>query len=76
MHWALAAASVLAVWLGRRLAWRPRDMHERLIGVTLILMVLSSLLRASSLWTWYGPYESQTPVIGRRRVLIDLIASP
>jgi hypothetical protein len=35
-----------------------------LISVTLILMVLSLLLRASSLWTWYGPYDSQTPVIG------------
>jgi len=54
----LAAASVLTVWLGRRLVWRPRDVHERLIGVTLILMVLSSLLRASYLWTWHGPYES------------------
>ncbi len=54
----LAAASALTVWLGRRLVWRPRDVHERLIGVTLILMVLSSLLRASYLWTWSGPYES------------------
>jgi len=48
----LAAASVLTVWMGRRLVWRPRDVHERLIGVTLILTVLSSLLRASYLWTW------------------------
>jgi len=54
----LAGASVLTVWLGRRLVWRSRDVHERLIGVTLILMVLSSLLRASYLWTWHGPYES------------------
>jgi diguanylate cyclase (GGDEF)-like protein len=54
----LAAASALTAWLGRRLLWRPRDGHERLIGVTIVLMVLSSALRASYLLTWSGPYES------------------
>ncbi|MGZ5250678.1 MAG: diguanylate cyclase [Caldimonas sp.] len=54
----LAAASSLTTWLGRRLLWRPRDMHERLIGVTIVLMVLSSALRASYLLTWSGPFES------------------
>ncbi len=62
MTWActlgLAAASSLAAWLGRRLVWRPRDMHERLIGVTVVLMVVSSIVRASYLLTWGGPYES------------------
>lgn len=54
----LAAGSSLTTWLGRRLLWRPRDMHERLIGVTIVLMVVSSALRASYLLTWSGPYES------------------
>jgi diguanylate cyclase (GGDEF)-like protein len=62
MTWActlgLAVASSLAAWLGRRLVWRPRDMHERLIGVTIVLMVVSSIVRASYLLTWSGPYES------------------
>ncbi|MCE9657883.1 MAG: GGDEF domain-containing protein [Burkholderiales bacterium] len=53
----LAAASSLTAWLGRRLLWRPRDVHERLIGMTIVLMVLSSALRASYLLTWSGPYE-------------------
>jgi diguanylate cyclase (GGDEF)-like protein len=54
----LAAASSLTTWLGRRLLWRPRDVHERLIGATIVLMVVSSALRASYLLTWNGPYES------------------
>ncbi|HEX7442203.1 MAG TPA: GGDEF domain-containing protein [Caldimonas sp.] len=54
----LAAASSLLAWLGRRLLLRPRDMHERLISVTIAIMVLSSALRASYLQTWSGPYES------------------
>jgi diguanylate cyclase (GGDEF) domain len=54
----LAAASSLTAWLGRRLLRRPRDMHERLIGATIGLMVLSSALRVSYLLTWSGPYES------------------
>ena len=54
----LAVASSLTAWLGRRLLWRPRDMHEQLIGVTVVLMVVSSALRASYLLTWSGPYES------------------
>jgi len=54
----LAAASSLTAWLGRRLLRRPRDMHERLIGATIVLMVLSSALRVSYLLTWSGPYES------------------
>jgi len=33
-------------------------MHERLIGATIVLMVLSSALRASYLLTWSGPFES------------------
>ena len=54
----LAAGSSLTTWLGRRLLWRPRDMHERLVGVAIVLMVTSSALRASYLLTWSGPYES------------------
>ena len=54
----LAAASTLAAWLGRRLLLRPRDLHERLIGATVALMTVSSMLRASYLFTWNGPYET------------------
>ena len=54
----LTAASSLTAWLGRRLLLRPRDVHERLIGVAVVLMVLSSALRSSYLLTWSGPYES------------------
>ncbi|HEY8710562.1 MAG TPA: GGDEF domain-containing protein [Burkholderiaceae bacterium] len=54
----MAAGSSLTAWLGRRLLWRPHDMHERLIGVTVVLMVVSSMLRVSYLLTWSGPYES------------------
>ncbi len=54
----LVASSSLLAWLGRRLLWRPRDMHERLIGMAIVLMVVSSALRASYLLTWSGPYES------------------
>ena len=54
----LAAGSLLTAWLGRRLLWRPRDMHERLVGVTIVVMVLSSALRATYLLTWNGPFES------------------
>jgi diguanylate cyclase (GGDEF)-like protein len=54
----LTASASLTCWLGRRLLWSPRDMHERLIGVTIVLMLVSSALRASYLLTWSGPYES------------------
>jgi len=54
----LAAGSSLTIWLGRRLLRRPRDMHERLIGVAIVVMMASSALRASYLLTWSGPYES------------------
>ena len=54
----LAAGSLLTAWLGRRLLLRPRDRHERLIGVTIVIMVLSSGLRATYLLTWRGPFES------------------
>jgi GGDEF domain-containing protein len=45
-------------WLGRRLVLRPRDVHERWIGAVVVVMVLSSTLRASYLLSWDGPYES------------------
>jgi diguanylate cyclase (GGDEF)-like protein len=54
----LALASTLIAWLGRRLLLHPRDLHERLIGVTVGLMLLSSVLRASYLFTWSGTYET------------------
>jgi len=54
----LAAGSLLVAWLGRRLLLRPRDSHERLIGVAVVIMVLSSGLRATYLLTWRGPFES------------------
>ncbi len=52
-----AGASLIAVF-GRRLVARPRDAHERLIGATIVLVLLSSLLRASYLVTWQGPWET------------------
>lgn len=52
----LAGAASLVLWLGRRLVLRPRDLHERLIGGTIVIMLLSSLLRAGYLATWDGPY--------------------
>jgi diguanylate cyclase (GGDEF)-like protein len=54
----LAAASAILCGLGRRLVRRPRDVHERLIGMTMVLMLLSSVLRVSYLLTWNGPWES------------------
>jgi len=54
----LAAASSVLCGLGWRLLLRPRDVHERVIGMTMVLMLLSSLLRASYLFTWNGPWES------------------
>jgi diguanylate cyclase (GGDEF)-like protein len=54
----LAAVSSVLCGLGRRLLLRPRDVHERLIGMVMVLMLLSSLLRASYLLTWQGPWES------------------
>jgi diguanylate cyclase (GGDEF)-like protein len=53
----LAASSALTVCLGRRMIWRPRDAHERLIGAAVVVMAVSSGLRASYLLTWNGPYE-------------------
>ena len=54
----LACASALLGWLGRRLVFRARDVHERWVGAVVVVMVLSSALRASYLLTWDGPYES------------------
>ena len=54
----LAVASGVLAWLGRRLVLRPRDVHERMVGAVVVVMVLSSTLRASYLFTWDGPWES------------------
>ena len=54
----LLATASLTTWLSRRLVWRPRDIHERMIGVTILLMLLSAALRASYLLTWSGPFET------------------
>ena len=53
----LVAASTLITWMGRRIVLRPRDVHERLLGVTVLLMLISSWLRASFLLSWNGPFE-------------------
>lgn len=53
----LAAGSALMAWLGRRLLSHPRDLHERLISIVIVLMAASSALRAAYLLTWSGPYE-------------------
>jgi diguanylate cyclase (GGDEF)-like protein len=54
----LTGGTVLTTSLGRRMVWRPRDLHERLIGLTVVLMGLSFALRTSYLLTWNGPFES------------------
>jgi diguanylate cyclase (GGDEF)-like protein len=53
----LAASSALMTWMGRRVVLRPRDANERLLGVTVLVMLISSWLRASFLLTWDGPFE-------------------
>lgn len=53
----LALSSTLATWLGHRVVLRPHDTHERLLGATMLLMLVSSWLRASYLVTWNGPFE-------------------
>jgi len=52
----LVAAAALVAWLGRRLVLRPRDLHERLIGGTVAVMLVTGLLRAGYLATWDGPF--------------------
>ena len=54
----LAASSALIAWKSRRMLLRPRNPHEQLIGVTVVVVVASSALRASYLLTWNGPYET------------------
>ena len=54
----LAAASALVAWNSRRMLLRPHNAHEKLIGVTVVVTLATSALRASYLWTWEGPYES------------------
>ncbi|MET0210084.1 MAG: GGDEF domain-containing protein [Burkholderiaceae bacterium] len=54
----LPVASGMLAWLGRRLVLRPRDVHERSIGAVVVVMVISSALRASYLLTWDGPWDS------------------
>jgi diguanylate cyclase (GGDEF)-like protein len=52
----LAGAASLAAWMGRGMWLRPRDLHERLLGVAVWVMMSSSWLRASYLLSWDGPY--------------------
>ena len=54
----LAAASAGIAWKSRRMLLRPHNVHEKLIGVTVVVMVATSALRASYLWTWDGPFET------------------
>ena len=53
----LAAASALIGWKSRRILLRPHNAHEKLLGVTVVVMGAASALRASYLWTWDGPFE-------------------
>jgi diguanylate cyclase (GGDEF)-like protein len=53
----MAAATGLVAWKSRRMLMRPRNLHERLISVTVATMVASSMLRASYLLTWDGPFQ-------------------
>ncbi len=53
----LAVASAVPVYMGRRICLRPRDLHERLLGMAVWGMLASSWLRASYLLTGQGPYQ-------------------
>ncbi len=52
----LGSAATVTAWMGRRLVLRPRDPHERLVGVTIGILAASSWLRASFVPVWPGPY--------------------
>ena len=52
----MAGASVLIAWKGRRLLLRPHHVHEKLIGATVVVIVATSVLRASYLWTLDGAF--------------------
>jgi diguanylate cyclase (GGDEF)-like protein len=52
----LGVASTVTAWMGRRLVLRPRDRHERLVGLTIGILAASSWLRASFVPYWPGPY--------------------
>lgn len=53
----MAGASVLIAWKGRRLLLRPRNVHERSVGVIVVVILATSALRASYLWTLYGSFS-------------------
>ncbi len=53
----LAAGAALTGWMGRGMWLRPRDPHERLLGVSVWVLLTSSWLRAGYLLTWSGPYQ-------------------
>jgi len=56
--WSLAAASALVVGLGHRLVLRPRGIDERLAGLLMLTVAVSSAYRLVNLFTWDGPYET------------------
>jgi diguanylate cyclase (GGDEF)-like protein len=57
VSWGLALGSALMLWMARPLVLRPRDAHERLVALLLVLTTPSYWLRASYTVTWDGPYE-------------------
>ncbi len=57
VSWGLALGTALMLWMARALVLRPRDAHERLMALLLMLTAPSYWLRASYTLTWSGPYE-------------------
>jgi|GEM_PF-4755492 len=55
--WGLAAASTLLLWLAHRLVLRPHGLYERLTGLLIVAIGVSSACRVLFLVVWDGPYQ-------------------
>jgi diguanylate cyclase (GGDEF)-like protein len=51
----LLVANAMMATMARRLVLRPRDLHERLVGGLIVLMLLSCIVRSALTFTWNGP---------------------
>ena len=54
----LVATSLLAAYLVRRFIFAPEDIAARALGVTAVVMLLSSVLRCAWTWTYHGPPQT------------------
>jgi len=55
--WGMWAASLLTLWLGRRLLLRPRDVNERILGALMVIFAASCWWRLGYTLAWDGPME-------------------